>query len=107
MNESPHAVRVVVVEDHELLAESLRLALTAEGMSVTVAASLAMDEILALATNDCPDVVLLDLDLGTEGVDGSLLVEPLTLIGVKVVVVVRRATGPGSPRASKAELSGI
>lgn len=77
----------MVVEDHELLAESLRLALTAEGMAVTVARTLAMDEILDSAAIENPDVVLLDLDLGQEGLDGSMLVEPLTVTGAQVVVV--------------------
>src|SRR5579875_3454159 len=71
------AVHVMIVEDHELLAESLRLALCAEGLTVTVARTFAMDEILDSAAAEKPDVVLLDLDLGQDDLDGSMLIEPL------------------------------
>jgi DNA-binding NarL/FixJ family response regulator len=77
---------VLVIEDHELLAESLRLALVAEGMSVSVP-RIEVDGILALVVAQPPDVVLLDLDLGSDMVDGSMLVEPLVLGGARVVVM--------------------
>lgn len=80
-------MHVMIVEDHELLAESLRLALSAEGMTVTVARRFAMDEILDTAAVENPDVVLLDLDLGQDDLDGSMLIEPLTVAGSRVVVV--------------------
>lgn len=80
------SVRVMVIEDHGLLAQSLRLALTAEGMTVCVPA-LDPAEILAMAEREQPQVVLLDLDLGPLGGDGSALIEPLALSGARVVVV--------------------
>lgn len=80
------SIRVMVVEDHGLLAQSLRLALTAEGMTVGVPA-LDPAEILAMAEHEKPDVVLLDLDLGPLGGDGSILIEPLSLSGARVIVV--------------------
>ena len=83
---APSAIRVMVVEDHGLLAQSLRLALTAEGMTVCVPA-LDPAEILAMAEQEKPDVVLLDLDLGPLGGDGSILIEPLALSGARVIVV--------------------
>lgn len=76
----------MVVEDHGLLAQSLRLALTAEGMSVSVP-PLDPVEILAMAERERPDVVLLDLDLGPLGGDGSAFVEPLAVNGARVLVV--------------------
>ena len=79
-------LRVLVVEDHGLLAQSLRLALSAEGMTVTVA-PLAPADVLAAAESERPAVVLLDLDLGPVGGDGAMLVEPLTQSGARVVVV--------------------
>jgi DNA-binding NarL/FixJ family response regulator len=86
MNSEPvTGVRVMVVEDHELLAESLRIALSALGMSVTLP-DLRPDAILAAATPR-HDVVLLDLDLGDSGLDGSSLVEGLAATGARVVVV--------------------
>lgn len=80
------SVRVMVVEDHGLLAQSLRLALTAEGMAVCVPA-LDPADILAMAEQEQPEVVLLDLDLGPLGGDGSILIEPLALSGARVIVV--------------------
>lgn len=80
------AVRVMLVEDHELLAESLRLVLTAEGMQVSVP-ELKVEQILATAAAEKPDVVLLDLDLGLEDVDGSVLIQPLSGGGARVVVL--------------------
>jgi two-component system nitrate/nitrite response regulator NarL len=79
-------LRVLVVEDHGLLAQSLRLALSAEGMTVTVPPLLAV-EVLAAAEREQPAVVLLDLDLGPVGGDGSVLIEPLTAGGARVIVV--------------------
>lgn len=80
------ATRVMVVEDHGLLAQSLRLTLTAEGMAVSVP-PLDPAEILAVAERDKPEVVLLDLDLGPLGGDGAALIEPLALTGARVIVV--------------------
>lgn len=76
----------MVVEDHGLLAQSLRLALTGEGMSVFVP-PLEPAEVLAMGEQERPDVVLLDLDLGPLGGDGSALIEPLALGGARVLVV--------------------
>lgn len=80
------SIRVMVVEDHGLLAQSLRLALTAEGMTVVVP-DLDPAGILAMAEHEAPDIVLLDLDLGPMGGDGSVLIEPLALSGTRVIVV--------------------
>lgn len=83
---APESIRVMVVEDHGLLAQSLRLALRAEGMTVSVP-PLEPAEILAMGEKERPHVVLLDLDLGPLGGDGSALIEPLSLGGAKVLVV--------------------
>lgn len=80
------SIRVMVIEDHGLLAQSLKLALTAEGMVVSVP-PLDHAEILAMAEREEPQVVLLDLDLGPLGGDGSALIEPLALNGARVIVV--------------------
>jgi two-component system nitrate/nitrite response regulator NarL len=79
-------VRVMIVDDHELLAESLRLALVNEGYDVVVPIPTPA-EVYASAQQAPPDVVLLDLDLGKAGGDGSVLVEALCLGGARVVVV--------------------
>jgi DNA-binding NarL/FixJ family response regulator len=76
----------MIVDDHELLAESLRLALRNEGYDVVVPTPTPAD-VYAAAQQSPPDVVLLDLDLGKAGGDGSVLVEALCIGGARVVVV--------------------
>jgi DNA-binding NarL/FixJ family response regulator len=76
----------MIVDDHELLAESLRLALTAAGYDVEVPVPTPA-EVYAAAQRIQPDVVLLDLDLGSKGGDGSVLVEALSIGGARVIVV--------------------
>jgi DNA-binding NarL/FixJ family response regulator len=79
-------VRVLIVDDHELLAESLRLTLSAEGFEVQVP-SVSPAAVHAAAIESPPDVVLLDLDLGVVGGDGAALVEGLAVGGARVIVV--------------------
>jgi two-component system nitrate/nitrite response regulator NarL len=79
-------VRVLIVDDHELLAESLRISLGALGYDVVVPHVGAAD-VYAAAQDAPPDVVLLDLDLGAQGGDGAVLVEGLAVGGARVVVV--------------------
>ena len=77
---------IVVIDDHELLAEALCIALRADGMDavriVPRAPALLAAEILGRA----PDVVLLDLDLGPYG-ESTPLVGRLSEAGVRVVLV--------------------
>lgn len=82
--------RVLIIEDHELLAESLELTLSLEGYDVRRLAlpeeggSMATLRSAALRAN--PRIVLLDLDLGRFG-DGMALIAPLARAGANVVVV--------------------
>lgn len=78
--------RVLVVEDHDLLAQSLRIALSAEGMQVTIP-DLARDSVAETARREQPHVALLDLDLGPSGGDGMSLVAPLVAAHARVLVV--------------------
>jgi DNA-binding NarL/FixJ family response regulator len=77
----------VLVEDHQLLAQSLSMALQLEGLACTVAAlqdrEALIREVLALS----PELVLLDLDLAGEIGDGSTLVAPFTRAGCRVLIV--------------------
>ncbi len=81
--------RVLIIEDHTLLAESLDLALSMEGYDVR---RLALPEtgslatIRSMATRANPRIVLLDLDLGKFG-DATALIAPLAQAGANVVVV--------------------
>lgn len=81
--------QVALVDDHQLLAESLLLALHAEGFdaaTVPVPSGGDMQAVLADLLQREPDVVLLDLDLGDVG-DGAPLVSPLAHAGSAVVVI--------------------
>lgn len=91
------AVRVVLIEDHALFAESLELALSLEGYDVRRAA---MPEVggsaaatLAAIVRMRPRIVLLDLDLGPCG-DGTRMIAPLVAANVQVVVVTASADRP-------------
>ena len=88
-----HRLRVVVVDDHRLLAQSLAISLKQEGIDCSVATLAAPDELLRSVVAERPDVVLLDLDLGPLAGDGVALVAPLTEAGCRVVLVTA-ATDP-------------
>ena len=78
---------VLIVEDHQLLAQSLSLALTAEGFSVTVAALDSVAGIIETFERSEAGIVLLDLDLGGSVGDGLGLVRLLRERGGRVLVV--------------------
>lgn len=81
------ATRVLVVEDHSLLAQSLVVALNIVGLEHTeVVEELSPSGVLAHAARFRPDVVLLDLHLGP-GFSGLQLVEPLAKRGARVLVM--------------------
>ena len=92
MNLSPRPAekRVAIVEDHQLFAEAMDLALSLAGFDVRrvrVAYDPSAPGALVFAIIKLrPAVVLLDLDLGRFG-DGSRLIEPITRAGAQVVVV--------------------
>lgn len=77
---------VALVEDHGLIAHSLGTALSAADVAVTVVDPLRTDDLLAALVAVAPDLVLLDLDLGTGG-RGDDLIAPLCEAGAIVLVV--------------------
>jgi DNA-binding NarL/FixJ family response regulator len=77
---------VLVVEDHSLLAQTLVIALNAEGCRACVAELIDAATLLQEVRTRRPGVILLDLDLGALG-DGAELVQPLTELGAHVLVV--------------------
>ncbi len=86
---TPARARIVVVDDHVLFADSLKLALSLEGHDALIVVPDDFGSVAALLTRVQrlrPRVVLLDLDLGSLG-DGRRLIEPLARAGVQVVVV--------------------
>jgi DNA-binding NarL/FixJ family response regulator len=79
-------VTVLVVEDHALLAETLVIALNAEGCQARVADLTGPATLLQQVRLHRPGVVLLDLDLGAFGL-GDTLVRPMTELGASVLVI--------------------
>jgi two-component system, NarL family, nitrate/nitrite response regulator NarL len=83
-------VRILIIEDHALFAESLDLALTVEGYDVRrlpiPETGTSQGAVLSAALRLRPRIVLLDLDLGPVG-DGVRLIAPLVRSGAHVVVV--------------------
>lgn len=86
---TPTSARVVVVEDHALFAQALALALSLSPHRVfqeIVDEGRTVASLLAAVTHRRPDVVLLDLELGSY-VDGQRLIAPLAASGAAVVVL--------------------
>lgn len=83
----PATTRVLIVDDHDLFAESLLLALDVAGFEVRRAPSLDAEVVLATAADGAVDVVLLDLQFDSDGTTGLPLVDPLRRAGATVVMV--------------------
>jgi DNA-binding NarL/FixJ family response regulator len=81
------ATRVVLVDDHELVAQSLAVALRLEGLDAEQADLGSRDALLASLLDEPPALVLLDLDIGGAVGDGLQLVRPLTDRGIRVLVL--------------------
>ena len=85
MNWAPDA-RVLIVDDHELLAESLAFCLRRGGVEARLAPTSSADAIVAMAGAYQPNAVLLDLALGE--LSGTDLIRPLREVtGAPVLVV--------------------
>jgi DNA-binding NarL/FixJ family response regulator len=99
------ATQVVIVDDHQLFAQALEIALTAAGHEaeqLDLPTSTSAGPLISQVLHRRPDVVMLDLDLGPHG-DGYALIEPLTRAGIDVLVV----TGAEEPgRWARAVMSG-
>lgn len=102
-NPSAEPVHVLVVEDHELLAQSLRYALRAEGLEVTICDDLSPAGVLSLVAAVGPDLVLLDFDLGANGTSLPLIARchghstPVVMLtGVKDRTVLARCVEAGA-----------
>ena len=82
---------VAIVEDHQLLAETLSATLHERGIDAEVIELCEPADLLAALIERRPRLVLLDLDLGTIG-DSTWLIQPLTADGIAVLVL----TGTGN-----------
>ena len=80
-------VGVLLVEDHQLLAQSLSFALQAEGFRVNIAELHSAASIAETVERFASQIVLLDLDLGAAIGDGSELIAALSDLGAQVLVV--------------------
>jgi len=80
------APRLLLVDDHRLLVETLQASLVQAGFAVSVAPSCSFDEVLAEADNIRPTLVVLDLDLQGDGY-GYDLIAPIRALGAEVLVL--------------------
>ncbi len=86
--ESPTGpMRLLIVEDHELLSGTLALALRQLGIDVETSQGPTPDDIVEAARRLAPALVLIDLELGNRLGSGLDLVKPLTAAGAKVVIM--------------------
>lgn len=81
------SVNVLIVEDHELLAGTMAMALRQQGFDVHAAAGPSADDVVAAARRLAPVLVLLDLELGPPLGNGLDLIRPLVDAGGRVVMV--------------------
>ena len=78
--------RILVVDDHRLVGESLAAVLTARGFVAAAADHMIREEILEEARRFKPTIVLLDLQLA-QGLEGTALVDPLSDMGARVLMM--------------------
>lgn len=78
--------RLVIIEDHDLIARVLAETLQARGIDVVTIAPTGPPQVLARVEDLAPDLVLHDLDLGAAG-DGTEHVRRLTAAGHRVLMV--------------------
>ncbi|WP_086668439.1 response regulator transcription factor [Lentzea kentuckyensis] len=96
--------RVVLVEDHDMVAEAIGLALERAGIEVIARAS-TVAAALAHARGGKPDVVLLDRRL-PDG-DGTALIPELVSGGAKVLVLTGEATASVAARVAESGGAGL
>jgi DNA-binding NarL/FixJ family response regulator len=83
---SPDGRRLLLVDDHRLLVETLQVSLAQAGLDVSVAPCGTFEEVLAEAAAVRPSLVVLDLDLQGAGY-GYDLIGPLRELGAEVIVL--------------------
>jgi len=79
--------RVLIIEDHVLVAVSLQLALTARGWEVDTIDGPTAAAVIDRARSFQPQSVLLDIDLGHGVGSGIDLIKPLRAVGADVVML--------------------
>jgi DNA-binding NarL/FixJ family response regulator len=79
--------RVLIIEDHALVAVGLQLALSARGWTVEITDGPTAAEVIEHARRFQPQCVLLDINLGPRVGSGIDLIAPLRAIGSEVVML--------------------
>jgi len=82
------AARVVIVDDHAIIRSGLRTMLERDGAVVVVAEAGTTEQALAAVAQSSPDVVLLDLKLGSDDEAGLRICQRLTAEDPEVRVLV-------------------
>jgi DNA-binding NarL/FixJ family response regulator len=85
--EATGPVRVMIVDDHALLAQSLTLALVSAGIDVARCTALEVDAIVDAVARARSDIVLLDLDLGPGRGTSLPAIPSLSASGATVVML--------------------
>ena len=82
------SARVVVVDDHPLLASSIATMLSSRGVSAEACVPRALDELPASLANrsPAPELALLDIDLGAVG-RALPVIRPLTECGIRALML--------------------
>lgn len=101
------AVRLLIVDDHEMFAESLRLALSAERDLTVVGTAATLAQARSLVVTSAPDVVLLDHRL-PDGLGVDSIAELKTLCpDAKIVVLTAAAEDSMLVTATEAGCAGF
>ena len=80
-------MRVIMIEDHDLLAQTMQVALKAEDVEVVRIWGEDREDLLVRARSVAPGLLLLDFDLGDDIGVAFGLIEPLTDAGMSVVML--------------------
>jgi DNA-binding NarL/FixJ family response regulator len=100
-------IRVLLVDDHQMFADGLGLVLEAEADIHLFGVAGSAEEALALAQQDQPDIVLMDVDLpGLDGIEATLRFRQL-FPDVRVVVMTALKWGDIVARAIAAGACGF
>ena len=96
---------MAIVEDHDLLAQSLGFALSNLGIHVTTVADLHAEAVIETLEACELDLVLLDFDLGDAGI-GLHLVRPITELGLRVVMLTGETSRDRARRVRRSRRDG-
>jgi len=80
------APRILLLEDHSVVAFTLEAALRAQGMDIVAPPLESAESVLAAARDAAPDVVLLDLDLGGAIGDARTILPDLLEITDRIIL---------------------